>query len=518
MSFELETESIRIYEPLKAANVKAVIDTDIIVPDTKPDVLNILQVNALSSISEKYIQKDSISVSGFIDYTVLYSGGDDTIEVKSIRYKAPFTQQIDAVGIEDDMFNYVLSNVSHIEFHIQNSRKINVKSVVSFDTGVIGRTVASAVSSVSSEYQMPVKKDNIRVLNMAVCSDNKFYISDELRFSGISGDIEELLKSDIKLSGREIKTMNNKVVAKGSVIVDTLYTIDGDIYHMENEIPFTEVLDVDGITPEMHSEIKYNLCTAEYELVNTDEESYISFSGTIEVLIKAYEENSYDVITDAYSPDYELEVSKKHFEIRRVDDTFANTFTVNEMLSLGESVPGIIKVYNLIVTPHIESTKASNGSGLVNGYLDTKLLYLSDSQNLPVYSATKKIPFSFNIDNNNLTENSIIEADVTLEHAGYVLKSEHDAEIRAAIKTSAKIISASSADIITDMNLDDEKPIQKVNQPGIVIYFADDNETLWDIAKRYNTTTQEIASVNGINEDEILNKRQQLLIPKRLVV
>lgn len=518
MSFELETESIRIYEPLKAANVKAVIDTDIIVPDTKPDVLNILQVNALSSISEKYIQKDSIAVSGFIDYTVLYSGGDDSIEVKSIHYKAPFTQQIDATGIEDDMFNYVISNVSHIEFHIQNSRKINVKSVVSFDTGVIGKTVASAVSSVSSEAKMPVKKDNIRVLNMAVCSDNKFFISDELKFSGTSGEIEELLKSDIKLSGREIKTMNNKVVAKGSVTVDTLYTIDGDIYHMENEIPFTEVLDVDGITPEMHSEIKYNLCSAEYELVNTEEESYINFSATVEVLVKAYEENAYEVITDAYSPDYELEVEKKHFNIRSVDDTFVNTFSVNEIMSLGESVPGIVKVYNLIVTPHVENTSVQGGAGCINGYLDTKLLYLSDSQNLPVYSVTRKIPFSFNIDSKPLSDKCTIEADVTLEHAGYVLKSEHDAEIRAALRTSAKVISTSSKDIITDISLDEEKPLQKVDQPGIVIYFADDNESLWDIAKRYNTTTEEIATVNGIDENENLKKRQQLLIPKRLVV
>ena len=94
MSFELETESITICEPIKTANVKAVIDTDIIVPDTKPDVLNILQVNALSSITEKNIQKDSVSVRGYVDYCVLYSAGEENIEVKSINYRTPFLQNI----------------------------------------------------------------------------------------------------------------------------------------------------------------------------------------------------------------------------------------------------------------------------------------------------------------------------------------------------------------------------------------------------------------------------------------
>ena len=51
MSLELDTRNIQINEPLKAENVRTVVDTDIIVPDSKPDVLNVLQVNAISSVN-----------------------------------------------------------------------------------------------------------------------------------------------------------------------------------------------------------------------------------------------------------------------------------------------------------------------------------------------------------------------------------------------------------------------------------------------------------------------------------
>jgi len=518
MSFELETENIIIYKPLKAANVKAVVDTDIIVPDTKPDVLNILQVNALSSIQEKQIHKDKILVSGTIDYTVLYSGGDENIEVKSINYKAPFNQQIEADGIEEGIFNYVISSVSHIEFKIQNSRKINIKSVVSFDTGIVGKTTASSVCSIITDVKIPVKRENIKALNMAVCSENSFFVSDELKFPGIPGEINEILKTDIKLSSREIKTMNNKIVIKGSVITDTLYSVEGDMYHMENETPFTEVIEAEGLSPEMHTEIKYNVRSADFELCSGDSEYYVSFNGNIDVLIKAYEENTYEIITDAYCPDYEVEIKKASHTVRSVKDTMTDTYTLSELVSLSESMPGIVKVYNLIVNPVIEDTTTQNGYAQIEGYLDTRLLYLSDSKNLPVYSVMRKIPFSMRLDNKEITNNSIFDTDVTLEHSSYILKSERDAEIRAALKVFGKVITQKNVEVISDITVNEEAPLKKQEQPGIVIYFADENEDLWEIAKRYNTTSEEIAEVNNIELNIPLKKRQQLLIPKRLIV
>ena len=73
MLYELNSENILICKPVKPSLLKSVIYTDIIVTDTKPDVFHILQVNALSSINEKYVQKDIITVSGYIDFTILSS-------------------------------------------------------------------------------------------------------------------------------------------------------------------------------------------------------------------------------------------------------------------------------------------------------------------------------------------------------------------------------------------------------------------------------------------------------------
>ncbi len=516
MSFEFEKETLKIYEPLKAANVKTVVDTDIIVPDTKPDVLNILEVNAVPSILEKYIQNDRISVSGIVDYNILYGGGEEKTEVKSIRYKAPFNEQIEIQGIDEDSQTYILCNVSHTEGKIQNSRKINVKSVISFECGAARKSMLSCISNVSGKINLPSKSLETKILNMSVCQEGKFKVTDELKLPVSPDDIGEILKTDVKIVAGEIKTMNNKIVVKGKVLTDTLYTAEGEMYHMENETPFTEVLDAEGINVDMHTEIILSRHGEQIELSAIGEETFLEFTGEFDVLVKAYEENTYEVISDIYSPDYEISTERSNHTIRSLKDSFKETFTINEMINIGDSVPGIVKIYNVIATPIKENVASGDGYLTLNGYLDTKILYLSDSKSYPVYSISKRIPFSVKIDDNLAGRDDLSEANLTLEHINYVIKSERDIDIRANIKVEGKIISEKNMEFISDVNVDLDAPIIKSNQAGITIYFAQEGEDLWDIAKRYNTTSEEIATVNNISED-YLSKKQQLLIPKRVI-
>ena len=353
---------------------------------------------------------------------------------------------------------------------------------------------------------------------MAVCESGSFFVSDELKFPGIPGEVEEILKTDIKIVSKEVKSMNNKLVVKGSVITDTLYNVDGDMYHMENETPFTEVIDADGLSPDMHTEIRYSLHNADFELSNQDTENYISFEGNIDILVKAYEELTYEVIKDAYCPDYSMNISESDYNIRSIKDTLTQNISLSEGILLNESMPSIAKVYNLTISPVIDDFSCSDGYGTVNGILDARLLYLSDSQNMPVYSISKKIPFTIRTDNTSITPDSIIEADITAENSSYLLKNDREVEIRVNIKIAGKVLESLKTPVISNIAVNEDEPLTKKEQPGIVIYFTDDSEDLWDVAKKYNTTSEEIVTINNIDVDSPLAKRQQLIIPKRIIV
>lgn len=56
----------------------------------------------------------------------------------------------------------------------------------------------------------------------------------------------------------------------------------------------------------------------------------------------------------------------------------------------------------------------------------------------------------------------------------------------------------------------DAKKIQ--DMPGITVYIVKPKDTLWDIAKKFYTTVEEIRTVNDLKESEIKEGQPLLLI------
>ena len=52
------------------------------------------------------------------------------------------------------------------------------------------------------------------------------------------------------------------------------------------------------------------------------------------------------------------------------------------------------------------------------------------------------------------------------------------------------------------------------NRPGIVGYFVKNGDTLWNLAKKYNTTVENIKEVNHMEKEDV-NKGDKILIFKQ---
>jgi LysM repeat protein len=66
---------------------------------------------------------------------------------------------------------------------------------------------------------------------------------------------------------------------------------------------------------------------------------------------------------------------------------------------------------------------------------------------------------------------------------------------------------------IKDM-LNEEKPREKDKKAALTIYYADEGEELWNIAKKYCTSVEKIQNENEIDTDvDKLQGRNMLFIP-----
>ena len=68
---------------------------------------------------------------------------------------------------------------------------------------------------------------------------------------------------------------------------------------------------------------------------------------------------------------------------------------------------------------------------------------------------------------------------------------------------------------LSDLSVDTEHPKNTSDLPSIILKLFDEDENLWDIAKRYSTTVDVIRSANDLSEDGKCAAGQMLLIPRK---
>jgi LysM repeat protein len=127
---------------------------------------------------------------------------------------------------------------------------------------------------------------------------------------------------------------------------------------------------------------------------------------------------------------------------------------------------------------------------------------------------------------NNHFENAIVpvcnakgyEGDIICEydlsHIGtnFNIISESEIEIRTNIEIFVRLTESFPIDIITEC-VANEPSEGESSLPRLIIYFVQKDDTLWDIAKHYNTTTKRIKDANHI--ESVTSPGQKLLIPAR---
>ncbi|MDK2799359.1 MAG: hypothetical protein PWP27_1241 [Clostridiales bacterium] len=523
MALELTKELININEVVTEDFSQTLVEGDIIVPDVKPDILRILQVDGVATITNKEVQQDKVVIDGIVNFKILYVPDESEssgVSIKSINANSNFTHQIEIKSARQNMKAQVESDIEHIEFKMLNSRKINVKAIVSMDCKVVNTLSLYMVTDITGEEDIQILRKNVKTYNVIAENDEQFIISEDMEIPAGKPSIKDILKVDQKITGKDIKVINDKVVVKGELNICTLYIGDMDdnsIQFMEHEIPFTEVFDMDEAKEGMHCELE---CEVQDFYFNVKEDSdgeprVLGIEATLSAVARASESIAIDVVADTYSPYIDINIEKKTYNIDEVVDNSKTQTTIKEIIDLPADVPDILQIYNVITKPYITETTVENGKVVVEGVIDAYILYLADNEENPVYSHKQEIPFKHSIEVKNAAPDMACDVKLDITHCSYSMNAGSEVEIRCIVGIDSKIVKTSKVELITKAEAAPTETADAKEHPSIVIYFVQEGDTFWNIAKKYCTTIQEIIKVNELENVNTLHQGQQLFIPKK---
>lgn len=510
---ELKQEIFRVSKTVCRGTAQTIAMGDIIVPDTKSDILKIIQVDADAHITDKSIRDEKLILAGKTDLKILYIPDSETDKISSINTSFDFLQEISCPGADEDMFIIALANVSRADFSVINSRKLHVKTTIALDYEITDASDVGIAAEVIDDCGAEVKRENIGIQNIADICSHTFILRENLELPQGQPPVRELLKTDVQITDTEYKAVTGKIVLKGTALICLLYTTgEGNIEHAEMELPFTEIVDSEGVGDNSECEVEYAITCVDCS-VSEDSDGEARIIGTeieAQVQIKAMENNVIDMITDCYVPCHHTELIKETIEMEEIIAKPSAQNTLKEIVEVPSGIPSVRSVYNVVMKPYLTKTEPEDGKLLCEGKIEAYVLYLSDSSDNPVYSVRKEIPFGYVLNYDDMSDGLTAHMKAEIKHSGYNMNSAGEVELRCILSLSAHIIRKRKEEIITGAEVTE---IDDDEERGIVIYFVQKGDELWDISKRYAVPIENVIQYNDIKEGEHLRVGERVFIP-----
>lgn len=509
MTIETAKDSLVLNQIIDQKTDTIMVEEDIIVPDVKPDILNVISTSGIVCIYKKEILDGKIRIDGCINTYIMYlADTQDENAVRGLNTNLDFTQMIDMEKATNEMnldANFVVKN---LDCKVLNGRKIHVKAMLEAEIKVSSNETVEYISNIQNLEDVQLLNQDFCINSLVGTGTTKLYAKDTFNIDQID-NLVEIMKTDLKIINKNTKISYNKVLIKAELETKILYlTEDNRINVVEGKIPIMGFIDLPNISEEHTCDVKYEIKNLIVKPNNVEEHS-IYVEVEMEVFCEAYENREMKMIQDLYSPTVNLSFSQKKIRVIGQKESKQQVCNIREKEMLPEIGPR--KIYDVEVYPIIDKQNVLNGRILYEGEVELNFIYVT-SQGSGIETKQISIPFNFSMDFDGMKPETNVDTIVEISLQDFVVMPDESIDIKVDLTFTAISSKDSRLSIIDEIQEANEN--RNLCKYSMVIYFAKPGDTLWSIAKRFGSTVDAISRVNGIENKDILQVGRQLFIPR----
>lgn len=504
MTVDTEKEKICINKIVEEKNELATIEGDSIVPDVKPDVIASISTCGNVCVYKKEILDGRVRIDGCIDAYVIYLTEAEDSLVRGLNTTIDFTHMIDVANCTSDMSLELDACLKGIDCKVLNGRKINLKANVEFKVRVYENRDEEVIKEIVGVSNIQ-KQNKVLQINSLVGSGNTKVVAKDNLSIDEECNFGEILKANCNITNKEYKISYNKILVKADASIRIMYlTEENSIKTLQSQIPIMGFVDIPNVSEE-------NICDVNYLLKNliikpnSTEEHSINVEAEIYIDARAYDTKDIEIIDDLYNPDCNIEFTTKNIETVAEKNNCNQSVFVNENINLNEI--GTDNILDIEANPTITNVNTINDKIIYEGEVSLKMLFVSSTSSR---LETKQIAVPFNTEINTTTTSNIkISNNIEVRQQSFNTNGEN-LEIKLEMSLMANLYRTTSLRIIDTLQMEEYEETEKC---GMTIYFVKAGDTLWNIAKRFKTTIDEICMANELEDCNKINIGQQLFIP-----
>ncbi|MBQ9989561.1 MAG: DUF3794 domain-containing protein [Lachnospiraceae bacterium] len=498
-------------------NSQLTLEEDKTISDRNPDAEAILLEHTEMITEEIRPGKDVVLVRGKLAYELLIRS-DEERGMYRLQGEIPFEEKIRAEGVDSPDQAEVSIQLEDFRTGLINSRKISIRALVCFNVSARQLYDEEIPIGLSDSQGLEVKREMVEQSVLAVEGKDILRIREELELPANLPAVQEVLWKSLELGKWELHPLEDSIGIQGEVHLFFLYEGEGEgrpVKQFSSTIPFSGNVECAGSRSGMLADIQpvvgsRNLAVKEdYD----GEARMLELEMVLDLPIRLLENREWEMITDIYATSKEVLPEYLLGYRRIIRDKQQGRIKLSRIFSAAALPAKILQVCHVEGCLLPQETEMSEAGLSIEGVAAVSILCLTENEEKPYEVIRGEIPYSHLAESSVLTERSFWKVIPILENLKGTLLDGETIEIKAVV--SLEILLGENWEQPT-LNRVQTGPLspEKINGlPGIVVYFADQEESLWDVGKRYMVSTDSIRSLNQLTSDS-LQKGQKILLVK----
>ena len=504
---EIIKNKLRHYGEIRAEKDTIDESLSVIVPDTQPDALQIIGADPSLYIQENSCAQGTLKIAGTVNCNVCYYAAEGR-EPYSVTASIPFSFSKETGLAQDDKVITTVS-VTGISASMVNPRKFSVKVQIQVFQRIFKHQVQEyAEDMVSGEdEQVHCLREKIPMSLICDIAEKKMVLNDEIRLSDENlNDHCTILRKSVSWDNEDVKVLPGKVMIKGRA--DTSVTAldeQGEFIGTSHySVPFSQIIECESLSPDDRVEIFYCPVREDIEIFTHSEQistMTFAFAAITQCVINHTDEIS--AVKDAFSTKWNTECPKTEITMPSTAPSCRVTAPVKEIMPIEGTASKVLDI-----SARCEHSVIKKGDDTAAGSCCITVIYKEKDGSVLTCSkrffAEAPCESTFSEDGLCLVECANITSSIS---------PEGEITVSFDLIMTCRKGKSSPCILLSDCVLDKTALKQPAANASLIVKSAEQKDTVWNIAKAYNTSPAVIASANKIDERSDIAAGQLILIP-----
>ena len=411
---------------------------------------------------------------------------DASSNITTADFEEDFQKSINIEGNYDDASAEVLVINRYSNFRVINQRRIDIHNAFALN---IKLCACTPVNMIDEAENILIRRDTVDYLSLVGSSFNRAEFEEETIIPADSDVVRKIINTFSNVHCEETKIIKNKMLVKATGEFSVLYTTDTEkevIKKCEKSVSISKIIDLNGIDEGDNAIVNAAVGNV-YVKPKADKNNelrMIEIIGDVNLNVSVFRKVTVQLTTDCYATNSEINNNISKITLNTNGEWVSDS--LNSKASFQFDNIKIVEVADL--TLNISDGKNLELCAFIINQ-NSELIYVSQRKEIDIPS--------FNA------------STVYVKSFDFVINSENEIGVRYLLEYNAVKFEEKTFSVVSEVQVTDK---EIADSPALVVYFADENEPLWDIAKKFRTSVELIKAENEL-KDDVLNSKRILLIP-----